>query len=797
MRCQDMGPPDASIMIVGDCPGEAEEKRGEPFAGASGKLLKQMLSHSGIDYNSCYVTYILDTRPPSNDFSYMYEGKMPTRQLEDAWARLRAKVEAIKPKVVIVLGKEPLKALCNKNSISAYRGTWLSYRGINVMPTYSPSYVLKVYNEHVVCEMDLAKAATHQPAVIPTITLKPSLQNIIDWVSIAIENRATVSFDIETVLPAVRCIAFASDVPVKNAIVIPFMSFKSNTMASIGETVVKMQSSSNNANSYWSVEDEVLVIDQIDRLFNSGINMIGQNSICFDEPVLFRNYGLSIKNHYLDTMHAWHCLYSELPKGLDFLVSVLTDYSNYWSEKCTENDISEWTYNAMDAIATLDCANAIVAELLEVDVAGSTLYSLYIQHVMPLAKALVAAQQKGVLIDIRVRQELINKFNEKNKQTKSRIDELAGSTINCNSPKQVKELLYDKMKFPVIYNDENKATTDENAILKLRKKYPNEEILQLITMYRKDTKLVSTFLDIAMDEDNRMRTSYNVSGTKNYRISSSQDLEKRGMNLQNIPTGKKPGVENIRYIFVSSHGYTFVKCDLKQAETMVVARILCRYNDYTLWDKYANNPNFDIHKWTASTIFKIPEDKVEKQQRDIGKVANHAGNYCSGPRVIQNLALGWGIEGIDYDIASKICASRKASMPGLVKWWKAVEDNIRNTRTMTTCLGRRRLFFGRCDDNTVIRDAVAFEPQSTVGDVCNTMFRRMYERREEYNGHPLLQVHDEVVVECKDDMVDRCVRIMKESGIVPLNLNPGKLTPLIIPLEISVGKDWYNMKEVL
>ena len=422
------------------------------------------------------------------------------------------------------------------------------------------------------------------------------------------------------------------------------------------------------------------------------------------------------------------------------------------------------------------------------------LIDTYFQITHPLSVALAAAQRRGVLLDIKARDALRDAINLRAEATIRRIEELAGKKINPNSPKQVSELLYRDMKFPVVYNDD-KPTTDEDAILRLHRKYPSEEILSAIVSYRKDTKLVSTFLsDGIVDSDGRVHTSYNPSGTKNYRISSSKNIWGSGMNLQNIPVGKRAGVENIRHLFIAADGNSFVKCDLVQAETMAVARILCRYKDYTLYEKYRSG-NFDIHKWAAAPIYGIKEDAVTKEQRDIGKVANHAGNYCSGPRVIMAEALKRGIDNIDFEMAKIIVATRRATIPGLTKWWSDVEATIRRTRSLETCIGRKRMFFGRFDDNAVIRDAVAFEPQSTVGDVCNIIFTRLYNSLER-PALPILQVHDEVVVECPDSYIDTVVRKMKEASIIPLCLNGSELPMLVIPIEISVGKNWRDMTVV-
>jgi len=365
VRCRDVGPPDAKIVLIGEAPGVEEERAGIPFVGKAGGLLKQMLSHSGIDYNQCFVTNVMDVRPPGNKFKYFYDGKMPSNDLEVGWDRLRDKVSRVKPDVIIPLGAEPLKALCNKSGIGNWRGTWLSFRGINVLPTYHPSYVLRVYKDHPIVEMDLVKAVTRKPAEEPRLLLSPTVDDVLLWLGPA-STYGRVSFDIETVGKHVRSLAIAKNGPYSTqAICVPFIKFQSSELApAVGSRIVKL-AGSGQAGSYWTAREEVAVLDAIDKLFMSGIEVVGQNSICFDEPLLRAEFGLGIASHYLDTMHAWHCLYPEFPMSLSFLCSVLTDYPNYWTEKDTSNDLSEWRYNCMDAVVTLDISYDIEKELKE------------------------------------------------------------------------------------------------------------------------------------------------------------------------------------------------------------------------------------------------------------------------------------------------------------------------------------------------------------------------------------------------------------------------------------------------
>jgi hypothetical protein len=225
--------------------------------------------------------------------------------------------------------------------------------------------VIRVYGAHPIVELDFLKALTHKPAADPLIVTSPSLQQSLDWLSGC---KGRVAFDIETIGKSIRCIGFGDS---RGAICIPFIRMSSSRMVKplIGSTIVKLSSSSpENASSYWSVNEEVIILDAIAALMSSGIEVVGHNSICFDAPLVEQEFGISIKNHYMDTMHAWHCLYSELPKGLDFLYSVLTNYPNYWSELDTTNDEAEWKYNGYDCVVTYECSCIIDSELKNITV---------------------------------------------------------------------------------------------------------------------------------------------------------------------------------------------------------------------------------------------------------------------------------------------------------------------------------------------------------------------------------------------------------------------------------------------
>ena len=804
MSVRDIGPLDAKIMIIGEAPGAQEEIEGIPFVGQSGILLKSMCLAANIDYPRCYVTNVCDVRPPSNKFDYFYEDakrSQPKEALRTKWFELGDKIKRINPSVVICLGAEPLRAVTNLRGIEAWRGTRIEVYGTKIIATYHPANILRVYSNRVIAEMDLRKAKRESLGIDykePEIITAPTISQVLNWFHSIPTTVHPIAFDIETIGKRIRAISFAKTVitvqkkPYRtytSAISIPFFRMSNSALTSnVGSTIVSLGSPDIN---YWSPSDEELVLEAIASVLeDEDIKKIGQNSIHFDSPLIELEFGIKTNNHYLDLMHAWHILYPSLPKSLSFISSVITDHPNYWTQKQTQVDESEWQYNAMDSIATLESAIKVEQELKD-----EGLSDLYFNHVHPLCFALLKAQDKGVLWDQAAADEMKKRLSKDLDILKTDLNKLTGSeAFNPNSPKQVKELLYEKLGFPKIYKRGTRnLTADEDAIRRLQAKYPNEPALAKIIQFRKTSKLISTYIDVNLDSDGRVRCSYNASGTITGRISSSKTIWGTGMDLHNIPKGYTRGSESTRQLFSAAPGNSLVIGDLKQAEAMVVAWILKSLGDSTLYDLY-HDPSFDIHKWCAALVLNKPiEDVTKLDRQQVGKLSNHSGNYMAGPGVMEKRALKDGYNGFTFAKCKTYLAARQRAIPGLRWWWDDVLRRLRATRTLGTCFGRRLHFFGRLEGED-LRSAIAFEPQSTVGDVCNRMFIELTGSTPENLYWPVLTTHDEIVLECKEDAIEVAVSDFQTAAKIQLQIRPN-LEPLIIPIEIMVGKNWGELEE--
>lgn len=240
----------------------------------------------------------------------------------------------------------------------------------------------------------------------------------------------------------------------------------------------------------------------------------------------------------------------------------------------------------------------------------------------------------------------------------------------------------------------------------------------------------------------------------------------------NIPRGE------FRRLFCADPGKVLIKADLKQAEYMC----FCWFAPvHELVERYVNDPEFDVHRLNASLVWGIPEHTVTKSQRSKAKNGVYAGTYKVGALKISRLY------NMPFKDAKFILERYQSIRPELAMWWNDVKDRVKATRSLTNPLGRQRIFFGRMDDDT-FRAAYSHSCQSTVADII----LRALVALDRQGVELLLQVHDEIVCQCPEDLVDETVAKVKAAMEIPITI-PGVKYPLCIPTEISVGPNWYDV----
>jgi len=412
---------------------------------------------------------------------------------------------------------------------------------------------------------------------------------------------------------------------------------------------------------------------------------------------------------------------------------------------------------------------------------------------------LVYMQERGILIDtagmisenLQMEKDLI--------MVQKELNSLAGQELNANSPKQLQTYFYGSLGHKAyVSRKTSRPTTDDIAMTRLARKGVKEaEVVQKI---RKIRKLMGTYLPIVdgklikIDEDNRVRSSFNPAGTKFSRISSSENIFGTGMNLQNIP-------HSLLKFFLVDPGYIGYAVDLSQAENRIVAYV---GNISPMINAFETG--LDVHKLTASLIFQKPIEEITTKEgtctlgdgthdeRFWGKKANHGLNYDLGYR---NFAL---LYQMTEPQASFIVERYHKAYPGVRNGYHTLVRNMLvNGRVVTNLMGRNTLFMDRWGDK-LFKEAYSCIPQGTVGDVINERGLNFiyYNQDERFKSvELLLQKHDEIVFQIPRSVPltvhAEVLKLVKEQLEIPLKTPDGR--EFTIPADISIMTKTFSKQD--
>ena len=738
IKVNGLGNKSAKIILVGEAPERMEEVERKPFVGGSGRILDVMLKQAGIIRDECYITYVAKIRPRDDNFKEFYQGSLPSPELLAYYEELYNEIKEIKPYVVIALGNESMKALTGNDKITLWRGSilWNEELNCKIVPTIHPKTVMHKFEFAPLVVFDLKKAKTESffPAyTVPTPNL--DVMETVEEVRRELQAMATapmLSFDIETNGKNLTAVGFAVD-----------------PKRAISVVLDKLD-----------IQGKVDAFYAIKELLESPIPKIAQNAQ-FDITFL-ATMGIGVKNLYLDTMCAHQCIYLELPMALSVLTSLYTPYGYY--KHWVKEDLGR--YNAMDALVTYICAQEILIELKE-----TNNFDFYYAYVHPQIITLGEMQLRGVDVNLQVRSKARTETIEAIAKTEAELYKIAGYVFNVKSTKDVPQYLYGHLNLPKVFkHGTNRITADGDAIKRLQKKYPNRG-LDLILKIRGLYKLLGTYLEVELDVDHRIRCSYKIGGTETGRLSSSKSLFGTGTNLQNIPHGV------CRRMIIPDSGKVFIDADLSQAEARIVAYLS---NDVNLIKAFTSG--VDVHKKIASMLFAVPFEDVSSNQREKAKRCVHGLNYGMGVNVFAKTSdLG--------TLEAKVLRNAYFELfSGILTWQKEIVRELGRTRTLITPLGRKRYFYGRWSEQ-LFKEAYAYLPQSTIGDLLNLIMVRL-NRMFKYlhlDSQIMLQVHDNVVIQCLPKDVDKVVSLCKQVNTTTF----GKLG--IIPMGFEVGHNWEDL----
>ncbi len=396
---------------------------------------------------------------------------------------------------------------------------------------------------------------------------------------------------------------------------------------------------------------------------------------------------------------------------------------------------------------------------------------------LPLAHVLRDMEREGFLVDAEALDALGIEFRARIAELTDEIAQMAGERINLNSPKQLGEMLFERMKLPAPRRNHRGYSTDKEVLERLAEDYP---ICAKILEYRKYQKLESTYIHSLLDlrdAGGRVHTRFDQVGTVTGRLSSAEP------NLQNIPVRTELG-RQIRRAFVARPGWLLVDADYSQIELRVLAHIS---GDETMCEAFREGQ--DIHARTAAEVYGVPLGEVTGAMRSASKAVN--------------FGIVYGIS--DFALAKNISVSRAEARafidryferyPGIRRYMDAAVAEGREKGYVTTLMGRRRYLPELASANRNLRAfgercAMNSPIQGTAADIIKlAMIAVDRELRESgLRAKLILQVHDELIVEAPEDEVARVKALLRRcmEGVVEMK----------VPLrtDISVGGDWRACK---
>ena len=531
-------------------------------------------------------------------------------------------------------------------------------------------------------------------------------------------------------------------------------------------------------------EEALKIVNEFRPLFeNEEIAKVGQN-IKYDMIVL-QNYGVQVKGSLFDTMLAHYVLQPELRHNMDYLAEIYLHYKTIHIDELigpkgkgqkSMRDLSPsevYRYACEDADVTLKLKNVLEKELKEQGVEH-----LFYEIEMPLVPVLVNIESNGVRIDTEALRQTSAHLTARLQEIEQEIYQLAGEQFNISSPKQVGELLFERLKLA----DKPKKTrtgqyvTSEEVLESLRSKH---EVIEKILDYRGLKKLLSTYVDalpqLINPRTGRIHTSFNQAVTATGRLSSSNP------NLQNIPVRDDDGKE-IRKAFIPDEGCEFFSADYSQIELRIMAHLS---QDPNMVEAFVEG--HDIHAATAAKIYKIGIDEVTPDMRRKAKTANFGIIYG-----ISAFGLAERM-GVSRQEARELIDGYFATYPQVKAYMDKSIEVAREQGYVETISHRKRFLPDINSRNATTRgyaerNAINAPIQGSAADIIKVAMARIHQRFQAYNlkAKMILQVHDELnfsVPAAEKELVQKIVIEEMENAY-----------PMRVPLKADCGwgKNWLE-----
>ncbi len=824
-----VGDSQADLFFIGQAPGREEDVNGVPFCGPAGQTFHRKLGEVGIVAEKSWITNLFKEYTPGDREPSM-------KEVKEHMPYLIHEIEAVKPKVIVLLGNSPLQAFFNIRGITKVHGKIytikMSYGEVKVVPMFHPSYVMRRSDDRVTGlkftkDLTQIKRLADGSASSSVTTTKGKLIETIedfDKLMEALSKEKIVDFDLETTTKKpdtgkIICISFSVR-PYKAAVLPLHLNWKD------GKEVKQYK--------YWGAKHGY-VMGKLKEFFESEVSKCAQAGHLIDIPFL-RAERIKIKHYDYDAIVMHHLLdeNAELQeRGLKEFAWEYTDMGGYeadleaWVTKLEDREIERlkaknlpvpkrselnisfasipfdvlWPYSAADA-DVLGRVRRILYEKLE----KQDLVKLFRRISMRVQMVLCELEYNGIKINRKKLKEIQDEYRQLedditqqlnehtitkktleilNKQLKEKTPKTKKviTEVNYGSPTQLRIVLFDLLGLtPLNYSKKTKEpSTDEETLKSLEDAHEVPRMILQKRQYGYFQKFYSEKFEESIDANDRIHTTYYLYGTGTGRLSSQRP------NLQNIPSAdsQKPIAAKIRDIFIAEPGHVLIDADYSQIEF----RLLANYTkDQAMLSDIEND--VDIHVENAMLIYGCAREDVTKEKRQSAKALTYALIYgASAYRLAQvyGFEVERGQEIIDHLLTKKY--------PGASRYHEAMKFSARSKGYVKNLFGRRRRLPEILSDNQKLRghaerQAINAPIQGLAGDL---LYAAMIRLQLQWEADPftkmVLTTHDSLTHEVKVEDQNRAVAIIHNEMTRPF---PGLVVPL--PVEIKVGTSLGKMK---
>ncbi len=511
------------------------------------------------------------------------------------------------------------------------------------------------------------------------------------------------------------------------------------------------------------------------------IKKIGQN-LKYDMLVL-SNYGVWTRGVAFDSMVAAYVINADGQHNLDVLAKEYLKYKPVAIEELigTGKNQKNMREVSPEIVAEYSGEDADVAlqlkEVLQKKLEESNLFGLCEEMEFPLIEVLAAIEKTGIKIDTEILSQISKELERMIENLGNEVYKLAGGDFNINSPKQLGEILFNKMKLAPTKKTKTGFSTDVFVLEELSAQHP---IAEKILDYRKLTKLKGTYVDalpaLINPRTGRVHTSFNQTVAATGRLSSADP------NLQNIPIRGEMGRE-IRKAFVPGEkGWVMASADYSQIELRIMAHI-CK--DEGMIEAFSKHE--DIHRTTASKVFNVSPDKVTSDMRRKAKEVNFGLLYGIGPYGLKNRLR------ISQGEAKEVIDTYFQRFPRVREYINGTIEFARKHGYVETLLGRRRYLANINSKNSAVRmaeerQAINMPIQGTAADMIKLAMINIYRemKKRDMKSRMILQVHDELVFESPKSEVKQLGELVADKMKNALKLS------VPIDVEVGTGPNWLD-----